>query len=96
MGEVACHYTRKGRSFMLRDITSVKHLARLAVLGLALATVACSSSSKTANQSAPPLPSDSAYNPAGPNCYPDINHCASYPSGGVTKDNPAQPSPTQK
>jgi hypothetical protein len=41
-----------------------------------------------------PLPQDRqdalAGNPASPNCYPDINHCASYASGDVTKANPIQ------
>jgi hypothetical protein len=41
-----------------------------------------------------PLPQDRqdalAGNPASPNCYPDINHCASYASGDVTKTNPIQ------
>ena len=47
-----------------------------------------------------PLPQDrdNAYagNPASPNCYPDINHCASYASGNVTKTNPLQPEQPQQ
>jgi hypothetical protein len=45
--------------------------------------------------SAVPLPQNrsdaQSANPASPNCYPDINHCASYPSGDVSKANPIQP-----
>lgn len=47
-----------------------------------------------------PLPQDrqdaQAGSPASPNCYPDINHCSSYASGDVSKDNPIQqPQPQQ-
>jgi hypothetical protein len=49
--------------------------------------------SQTAN-TAVPLPQDRQDaligNPASPNCYPDINHCASYASGDVSKANPVQ------
>jgi hypothetical protein len=60
-------------------------------MGLASLNVACNQSSDTNASQRPPLPTDSFMaSPAGPNCYPDVNHCASYPSGGVTKDNPTK------
>lgn len=70
-----------------------KLLTTFAAIGLASATVACTQDPPGMKV---PLPTDAAdaysANPAGPNCYPDINHCASYPSGNITKTNPAQPS----
>jgi hypothetical protein len=41
--------------------------------------------------SSAPLPSSGpGANPAQPNCYPDVNHCASYPTGDSIKDNSYQ------
>jgi hypothetical protein len=81
---------------VLRNIEIGKLLITLAAIGLASATVACTETSSSAT---PPLPTDKSdgysANPAGPNCYPDINHCASYGSGNITKADPAQP-PVQK
>jgi hypothetical protein len=76
----------------------MRHAARTSfvlsgLLFVALGCAACSSTKQGAS-AVPPLPTDSNNaNPAGPNCYPDINHCASYPSGNVTNANPAQSSP---
>lgn len=78
---------------MSRNNTIAKLLTTLVVIGVASATVACTQDPPGA-VAAPPLPTDQsdAYsaNPAGPNCYPDINHCASYGSGNITKTNPMQ------
>jgi hypothetical protein len=53
-----------------------------------------------AARAAVPLPQDRqdalAGNPAQPNCYPDINHCTSYASGNVSKENPLQQPPQPK
>ena len=89
---------------MLRNITSLKLFTSVAVLGLASITVACTQTPVVDPQasradlqtpradSRAPLPSDSFdANPASPNCYPDINHCASYSSGDVSKDKPTKP-----
>lgn len=69
-----------------------KFLPTLAIIGLASVTVACTQ--EDSPQPAPPLPIDKSDanmgNPASPNCYPDINHCASYPSGNITKTNPTE------
>ena len=83
---------------MLRNITPLKLFASVAAMGLASLTVACTQSStdNAANQW-PPLPSSGfSANPASPNCYPDINHCASYSTGGVSQDNPAQQQQQQR
>ena len=83
---------------MLGNIAPLKLFASVAVIGVASFTVACtqSSSDNAANQR-PPLPSSGfSANPASPNCYPDINHCASYSTGGVSQDNPAQPQQQQR
>ena len=72
---------------MPRNINSSKLLAIVTVVGLASLAGACSDTPGVAAN--PPLPTDRSYNPAGPNCYPDINHCASYPTGGVSKDGPS-------
>jgi hypothetical protein len=74
---------------MARTIISLKLFTGLAVATLASITVACTDGSTVAAN--PPLPSDRSYSPAGPNCYPDINHCASYPTGGVSPSNPTEP-----
>jgi hypothetical protein len=71
----------------------VNFLMGFALLGLAAATSACTPSAGAADDP-PPLPSDgTALSPAGPNCYPDVDHCASYPTGSVTKKDPIQQPP---
>jgi hypothetical protein len=79
------------RKSIMRNITSLKLFTSVAALGLASLTVACNQPSSTATARVPvPLPTDYFNaNPASPNCYPDINHCASYSSGDVTEDKPA-------
>jgi hypothetical protein len=82
---------------MPRNIRLGKFLTTLTIIGLASATVACTEQDPPLP--APPLPTDrsdaNSGNPASPNCYPDINHCASYSSGNITKTNPTQ-APKQK
>lgn len=74
----------------MRNITPLKLFAGAAVMALASLTVACNQSSTNGAAARAPLPTDSFNaSPASPNCYPDINHCASYPSSDVTKDKPA-------
>lgn len=75
----------------MRNISPFKLIASVAVIGLVSLTVACKQQSADPTASARvPLPTDSFdASPAGPNCYPDINHCASYSSGDVTKNSPA-------
>ena len=76
---------------MSRNIFSLKLLASVVVMGLASLNFACTQSPNSASNVRAPLPSDSySANPASPNCYPDVNHCASYSTGGVSKDNPTQ------
>jgi hypothetical protein len=72
------------------NVTTLKLFASVAVMALASLTVACSQTSSPTASTRAPLPTDSFQaNPASPNCYPDINHCASYSSGDVSKDKPA-------
>jgi hypothetical protein len=49
-----------------------------------------SSTPQTTAAAQPPLPQGPSTSPAQPNCYPDINHCASYPTGDSVKDNSYQ------
>ena len=74
----------------------LKMLVGLALIGLATAGLAQAQSSGTssapgARASTVPLPQGGpSDNPAQPNCYPDVNHCASYPTGDTIKDNSYQ------
>lgn len=81
---------------MLRKIQIVSVATVLVFSSLGFVTMASAQSSGAASPSGqmatPPLPTDSQdpSNPAGPNCYPDINHCASYPTGGLVKNTSSQ------
>lgn len=77
------------------SFATILSLFGAAAVNVAFADPASGSGSATdAAKPAVPLPEDqmNAYraDPASPNCYPDINHCASYASGNVTKVNPLQ------
>ena len=73
-------------------ITPLKLFTRVAALGLASIAVACSQAPGNAADRPVPLPQDSFdASPARSNCYPDINHCASYPTGDFSKDKPTLP-----
>lgn len=74
----------------MRNITPLKLFTSAAVMALASLTVACNQSSNNPTARVPLPSSTFSANPASPNCYPDVNHCASYSSGDVSKDNPAQ------
>lgn len=70
-------------------------IAMLSLLGALSVNVAFADDAITVtSKPAAPLPQDAqsalSANPATPNCYPDINNCATYPTGSVTKDNPLQ------
>lgn len=84
---------------MSQKIAIAKLLPRLVAIGLVSATVACAHDGTLFGAGDPParatpLPVDAQdanqANPAGPNCYPDVYHCASYPSGESVKDNAYQ------
>ena len=80
-----------GTISILKLLTGVA-LAGFVVSGAAQAQSSGTSSPPPATQaSRVPLPSSGpSANPAQPNCYPDINHCASYPTGDSVKDNSYQ------
>jgi hypothetical protein len=80
----------KGVPIVLRNITSLKLFTSVAVLGLASITVACTQTPR-ADPPAPLMSDSFDANPASPNCYPDLNHCASYSSGDLSTDKPTQP-----
>ena len=72
-------------------------LAGFVVVGAAQAQSSGTSSAPGAQASSVPLPqSGPSANPAQPNCYPDVNHCASYPTGDSIKDNSYQYTSPQK
>ena len=77
---------------MPQDVRLGKLLCTLAIIGFASVTVACTQEDPPLP--APPLPIDmsdaNSGNPASSNCYPDIDHCASYSSGDITKTNPTR------
>jgi hypothetical protein len=89
---LAAYLTNKGNSIVLRSVTSLKLFMSFAMFGLASITVACTQAPGNAADKPVPLAQDSFdASPARSNCFPDINHCASYPTGGLSKDKPAQP-----
>jgi hypothetical protein len=75
-----------------RYITPLKLFTSVAAPGLASITVVCTQAPSNVADPPVPLPQDSFdASPARSNCYPDINHCASYSTGGFSKEKPAQP-----
>lgn len=81
------------RNYRMLGFAAVMSLVSAVSVNVAFAADQPSPQTRAAS-SAVPLPQDradaQAGNPASPNCYPDINHCASYASGDVSKTNPLQ------
>jgi len=79
-------------------MTRIKSLGSAIVLAMSSLTVACTQSGPKVDASGSAYDhSGFEYSPASANCIPDINHCASYPTGDVTKDGPpGKQSPTGK
>ena len=82
---------------MIRKVAMLQLLTGVALAGFVVVGAAQAQSSGQAPSPAPsqassvPLPSSGpGANPAQPNCYPDVNHCASYPTGDSIKDNSYQ------
>ena len=89
---VGCDRTNYGGSIVSRYIAPLKLFAGAVPLALASITVACTQAPGNAAGRRVPLPQDSFdATPARSNCYPDINHRASYPTGDFSKDKPTQP-----
>lgn len=88
---------------MLQKMKIATVVTAFVLFGLVSTTAAFAQSGSPAPSSmqtaAPPLPTDSRDspgNPAGPNCYPDINHCADYPTGQLVKSTSSQSSQPQQ
>jgi hypothetical protein len=84
---------------MIQKVAMLQLLAGVALAGfVAIGAAQAQSSGQTpvpspapSQASSVPLPSSGpSANPAQPNCYPDVNHCASYPTGDSIKDNSYQ------
>jgi hypothetical protein len=80
--------------FKILSLAAVLPLLGVFSVNGAFADSAANSATMTSRSAVPPLPQDPSNanraDPASPNCYPDLNHCASYASGNVTKANPLQ------
>jgi hypothetical protein len=81
------------RTSRMLSFAAIMSLVGAVSVNVAFAADQPQPTTQTAN-TAVPLPQDRQdalmANPASPNCYPDINHCASYSSGDVSKNNPIQ------
>jgi hypothetical protein len=76
-------------------MTRLELLGSATVFALASLTAACTpADQKTGASDSAYDHSGFEYSPASANCIPDINHCASYPTGDVTKDGPPGKQPS--
>lgn len=79
---------------MLRPYQIPALAAVVVLIGAASAFADSAPTMQAPAASVSPLPQEradaQAANPAQPNCYPDVNHCASYPTGDTVRDNSYQ------